>query len=621
MAGGKGTRLLAVTNDEIPKPLAKVNGKPILQWQIECLERNGIRDICIVIGHLGDKIREALGDGDELGVILQYFEEETPLGTAGALAYLSAFVDDEAFILAYGDCIFDIDIARMVKYHRERNALATLFAHPNSHPYDSDLLILDNNGKVNGYVSKAATRDTWCDNMVNAGFYILSPEVCIEIQKGQRVDLEKDYLFPKAAQGGVYGYVSTEYIKDAGTPDRILSVAKDLEKGVVAARNLNKKQSCIFLDRDGTINTYNGFISDPESIELLPMAAQAIKKINTSGYLTVVATNQSVVARGMCDIGTVDEIHRKMKTLLGDEGAYIDALFFCPHHPDKGYPEENPAYKIPCECRKPGIRMINDAADSMNIDLAASWMIGDTTRDIQTAKNAGMRSILLRTGEAGNDAAFAVEPDMVCDDILQAVAHIIDEEKMDYRDSIKAYLQKEIEVIQALDIDAINDAMNLLVQTFEQEKNIYIFGNGGSAATASHIANDFNKGISEYTVKKFRFICLNDNVPTVMAIANDIGYEEIFRFQLNGRLSPGDLVVAISGSGNSPNVINAVEYAKSHGNKVIGFTGYGGGKLKPLSNISLHAPVDSMQITEDIHMMFDHLMMTVLGTAMKDKPT
>ena len=183
---------------------------------------------------------------------------------------------------------------------------------------------------------------------------------------------------------------------------------------------------------------------------------------------------------------------------------------------------------------------------------------------------------------------------------------------MDYRTQIKAYLQKEIGILQALDVDAINDAMNLLLETFEQEKNIYIFGNGGSAATASHYANDFNKGISEYTEKKFRFLCLNDNVPTVMAIANDIGYEEIFRFQLKGRLALGDIVIGISGSGNSQNVINAVEYAKAQGNKVIGITGYNGGKLKPLADISLHAPVDDMQITEDVHMIFDHLMMSVL---------
>ena len=186
----------------------------------------------------------------------------------------------------------------------------------------------------------------------------------------------------------------------------------------------------------------------------------------------------------------------------------------------------------------------------------------------------------------------------------------------DYTKDIKAYLAKEIEMLQALDVDAVNAVMNLLQETFDAEKTIYIFGNGGSAATASHYQNDFNKGISEHTKKKFRFQCLNDNMATVMAIANDIGYEDVFSFQLEGKLEKGDVVFAISGSGNSPNVLKAVEYAKAQGNKVIAATGYDGGKLRQMADISLHVPVNSMQITEDLHMVFDHLMMAVFYDAL-----
>ena len=184
---------------------------------------------------------------------------------------------------------------------------------------------------------------------------------------------------------------------------------------------------------------------------------------------------------------------------------------------------------------------------------------------------------------------------------------------MEFRQDIKDYIRAEIETLQKLDVDSINEAINLLLEAQKSHKHIYICGNGGSSATASHFANDFNKGISEYCEDKFRFICLNDNFPTVMAIANDIGFEEVFRFQLKGVLEPGDIVIAISGSGNSKNVINAVEYAKEHGNKVIGLTGYDGGKLMKLSDVSFHVPVNSMQITEDIHMAADHLMMSVIN--------
>lgn len=182
---------------------------------------------------------------------------------------------------------------------------------------------------------------------------------------------------------------------------------------------------------------------------------------------------------------------------------------------------------------------------------------------------------------------------------------------IDYRGEITAYIEHEINTIRSLDVEAINEALNVLLETYENGNTVFVFGNGGSSATASHFQNDFNKGVSEHTEKKFNLLCLNDNMATLMAVANDIGFEEVFRFQLQGHIKPGDVIMAISGSGNSKNVINAVEYAKNQGCKVIGLTGFGGGKLKELSDVSLHAPVNSMQITEDIHMIFDHLMMSV----------
>ena len=182
---------------------------------------------------------------------------------------------------------------------------------------------------------------------------------------------------------------------------------------------------------------------------------------------------------------------------------------------------------------------------------------------------------------------------------------------MNYTNDIRDYLALEIEILKKLDVEQINAALNLLDETRQKKGRIYICGNGGSAATASHFQNDFNKGVSEYIDVPFRFHCLNDNVATLMAIANDIGYEEVFRFQLRNNLEENDVLVAISGSGNSHNVIRAVEYEKEHGCKIIGLTGFYGGKLKELSDISLHAPVNSMQVTEDIHMIFDHLMMSI----------
>ena len=188
---------------------------------------------------------------------------------------------------------------------------------------------------------------------------------------------------------------------------------------------------------------------------------------------------------------------------------------------------------------------------------------------------------------------------------------------MDFTTQINEYLQLETETIQKLDRSELNAGMNEIASAFAREGTIYIFGNGGSAATASHFTNDFNKGISEHTEKKFRFVCLNDNAATVMAIANDIGYEEVFRFQLQGRLRREDLVIGISGSGNSKNVVNALAYAKEQGVRTLGITGYDGGKVRTMADCSMHVPLRNMQITEDLHMVFDHMMMTIFCRVLK----
>lgn len=425
MAGGKGTRLRSITNDEIPKPMAPIAGKPILQWQIECLRRSGVTDILLIIGYLGEKIEAYFGSGADFGVRIDYFREEQPLGTAGALAEVADRLEED-FLLVFGDTIFDISIPRMMAFHREKQAEATLFVHPNSHPFDSDIVLRDETQRVCGFLSKHDTRTDWYDNCVNAGFYIVNKRLCGRIVRGEKTDLEKQVLWPLARQGGaVYAYLSPEYIKDVGTPERITAAAGELERGVVAARNLGKKQKCVFLDRDGTVNQYRGLISTPEQLELEPCAAEAIRLLNRSGYLAVVVTNQPVVARGMCSVEDVENIHRKLSTLLGQEGAYLDGIVFCPHHPDKGYPEENPAYKIHCRCRKPDIGMLTACAERFNIDLAQSWMVGDTTVDLQTGLNAGTHTALVLTGEAGRDGKYDVQPQRTGADLLDVVKQII----------------------------------------------------------------------------------------------------------------------------------------------------------------------------------------------------
>lgn len=427
MAGGKGTRLRSVTNDEIPKPMAPIAGKPILQWQIEAMRRGGVTDVILVVGHLGEKIEEFFGNGSGFGVKVSYYREEKPLGTAGALAELEERLE-KTFLLVFGDTIFDISIPRMLAFHREKKAQATLFVHPNSHPFDSDIVRRDQDDRVRELLPKHEKRTGWYDNCVNAGFYIIEQELCDRIPRGERTDLEKQVLWPLAKESSrVYAYLSPEYIKDVGTPERIAAAEEELKNGVVTARNLEHPQKCVFLDRDGTVNQYRGLVSSPEQLELEKSAAEAIKRLNRSGYLTIVVTNQPVVARGLCSTEDVERIHDKLKTLLGQQGAYLDAILFCPHHPDKGYPEENPDYKIRCHCRKPDIGMLEECVRRYHIDLSRSWMVGDTTRDIQTGKNAGTRTALVLTGEAGKDGRYEVTPDVTGANLLDAVEQILKE--------------------------------------------------------------------------------------------------------------------------------------------------------------------------------------------------
>lgn len=401
MAGGRGTRIAELFPD-IPKPLIPVDRMPILEREIRSLAAQGFNDLILTVGYLADKIIAYLGDGSRLGVKIDYFVEETPLGNAGALFQLREKIGDEPFFLLNADAAFDVDFNRMFDFHKKHGGLVTLFTHPNSHPYDSGLIIVDKDGHVKKWLSKEDERPQWYNNRVNAGLHIIDPEV-LELSlknlnidpmtgfpKG-KVDLDRQILKPLCGTGKMFCYDSPEYVKDMGTPERYHQVEADYKNGVVQAKNLHNKQKAIFLDRDGTINKYVGFLRNIDDFKLIEGVSEAIKKINQSGYLAVVVTNQPVIARGEVTWNELHEIHRKMETLLGKDGAYIDSLYICPHHPDKGFEGERPEYKFDCNCRKPKPGLLLQAACDFNIDLSQSYMVGDSERDVEAGKNAGCK--------------------------------------------------------------------------------------------------------------------------------------------------------------------------------------------------------------------------------------
>ena len=298
-------------------------------------------------------------------------------------------------MLLNADVVFDVDFNRMVAFHKSKNALATLLTHPNSHPYDSGLIFTDNNHLVTNWLSKEDERPEFYKNRVNAGLHVLNIKILDTEIHSEKIDLDRQLLKPLAGTGKMYAYDSPEYVKDMGTPERYITVCKDFENGTVKRKNLRNKQKAVFMDRDGTINRYVGFLRKPEEFEFLPGVAKAIRKINNSGYLAIVVTNQPVIARGEVSTDQLQQIHNKMETLLGKEGAYLDAIYYCPHHPDSGFEGEVPELKIQCDCRKPKPGMLLKAASEYNLDLANSWMVGDSYNDIEAGKAAGCKTALI----------------------------------------------------------------------------------------------------------------------------------------------------------------------------------------------------------------------------------
>ena len=412
MAGGRGTRIAELFSD-IPKPLIPVAGMPILEREIKSLCAQGFKDIILTVGYLADKIIAYFGDGSQFRAKIDYFVEESPLGNAGALFRLREKIGDEPFLLLNADAAFDVDFNRMVAFHKSHGGLVTLFTHPNSHPYDSGLIIADENGHVEKWLAKEDVRPQWYDNRVNAGLHVMDPRVLdltikyleIDTETGfpkGKVDLDRQILKPLCGSNMMFCYDSPEYVKDMGTPERFHQVEADYKNGVVQTKNLTNKQKAIFLDRDGTINKYVGFLRNIDDFELIDGVSEAIKLINQSGYLAIVVTNQPVIARGEVSWEELNEIHKKMATLLGKDGAYIDGVYICPHHPDKGFEGERPEYKIDCDCRKPKPGLLLQAARDFNIDLSESYIIGDSYRDVEAGGNAGMKkSIKIEENEAG----------------------------------------------------------------------------------------------------------------------------------------------------------------------------------------------------------------------------
>lgn len=418
IAGGKGTRLGLKS---IPKPMIKIGGIPLLQHQIKLAQRFGLENVIIISSHKANATINYFKDGKRFDTKITHIVEETPLGTAGCLKVAEDLLENR-FMVFYGDLLINFDLDCFIKQDVIHECDATLVVHPNDHPYDSDLVQTDKQDRITAFFPKPHIKGVFYQNLANAGVYILSKKVLRYIPNDKKTDLGKD-IFPQMLQCNcsLIGYRTTEFIKDIGTPKRLSQIRKEFESGKVKRSSRENKQKAIFLDRDGVINKEIGGVTNTRDFELIPGTIEAIKLINNSEFLCIIVTNQPGIAKGFITEDSFFEISRKMETLLGEQGAFIDDLFYCPHHPDQGYPNERVELKINCTCRKPNIGMIERAAIKYNINLEESHMIGDSFRDIQCAKNANLKTAGVLTGHGCEDCV----PDYIFPNLLEAVKFIL----------------------------------------------------------------------------------------------------------------------------------------------------------------------------------------------------
>jgi mannose-1-phosphate guanylyltransferase / phosphomannomutase len=404
--------------------MVTIGDRPNLEHQILLARRHGFTSVLLLVSHLSDRIESYIGRGERFGVEISYCAEDPPLGTAGALRHAGELLQDR-FLVLYGDIFIDCDLARLWAYHVNGRALATLVVHPNDHPHDSDLVETDADGTISAIYPKPRPENQYLPNRVNAGVAVIERDILGMIPSGQHLDLARD-IFPALARNGrLRAYHSSEYFKDFGTPDRLAHVRSDFESGKTARLSRTQLRPAVFLDRDGVINKEVSHLSNPADMELISGAAESIRRLNEAGYLVIVVTNQPVVARGMCSLDVLRLIHNKMETLLGREHAWIDALYFCPHHPDKGFAGEVAELKFDCMCRKPKTGMFDEAVRDWNVSLAGSYCVGDSRRDIVAARRMGIVPIGVKTGSACRDCDGPDSPDWLVEDLGAAVEIIL----------------------------------------------------------------------------------------------------------------------------------------------------------------------------------------------------
>jgi len=425
IAGGKGTRLGDIGRS-VPKALVPVGGRPLLAHLLAWCARYHLEDVRILAGHMGDQIESFVHRHRVAGLHVSVSTEDIPLGTAGAL-HLVAKALHEDFLVLYGDVFVDFDPGPMCALHKERKPVATLLTRASDHPWDSHIVDVGPEGFVREFIAKREPGRLY-RNLSNAAVYVCSRRVLNFIPEAVPVDFGGQ-VFPSILDAGEklasWELRTPGFVKDMGTQDRLRDLEAWLEERdwIAQARQAKLPVKTVFIDRDGTLTVEREGICRPEELKLLPGAAAGVRILNEAGIRTVLVTNQSVVARGLCSIKELEIIHRKLQGDLADCGARLDAIYYSPFHPETHHAEGVLEYRRASRCRKPDVGMLMQAVRELAVDLRASILVGNSRTDIETARNAEIRSILV---ESPRLPAEGVQPEWHFASLCEAAKAIVD---------------------------------------------------------------------------------------------------------------------------------------------------------------------------------------------------
>jgi mannose-1-phosphate guanylyltransferase/phosphomannomutase len=424
IAGGYGTRMVKILKGK-PKSFIKIGDKFLIEHQINLLHKFNFKNIIICSGYEHYQIKNFVQKKYKNILVIK---DNKFNGTAGALINIKKKLKKN-FLVMYGDIMINLDLNKFSNkfLNINNNFIGQILVHPTDHMFDSDLVEITKDNivkKIRKYPHKLLDN---FENLANSALFYFNKKILSYLNdlNKSKLDIVKDLLIIAIKKKRIYAYKSSEYIKDCGTPKRYDQIKNDYKKKIIQNNTIMKKQKAIFLDRDGTINYIRNNLYKPNQIKLYKNVGKAINKINHSGYKCIVITNQPVIAKNLCNLSTLKKIHNKIETLISKDNAYLDGIYFCPHHPDKGFKNEKKRLKVHCNCRKPKIALIKEAQKKFNLDLKKSWFIGDSTTDIQTAKNSGIRSVLIKTGFKGMDKKFNVKPNKIFSNLNKGVNYII----------------------------------------------------------------------------------------------------------------------------------------------------------------------------------------------------